>query len=78
MSRQLRRKDYTVGWLCALPVELAAAKLMLDKEHESAFRTNKNINYDIYCLGLIAGHNIVIACLPAGCTGNSSAAVVAT
>ncbi|KAF2188797.1 hypothetical protein K469DRAFT_724207 [Zopfia rhizophila CBS 207.26] len=33
MPRQLRREDYTVGWVCALPVELAAAKEMLDEEH---------------------------------------------
>jgi len=25
MARQLRRDNYTVGWVCALPVELAAA-----------------------------------------------------
>jgi hypothetical protein len=33
MARQLRRDEYTVGWVCALPVELAAAQEMLDKEH---------------------------------------------
>jgi hypothetical protein len=33
MARQLRRDDYTVGWVCALPVELAAAQQMLDEEH---------------------------------------------
>lgn len=27
--------DYTVGWLCALPLELGAAKGMLDEEHEA-------------------------------------------
>jgi hypothetical protein len=32
---QLRRNDYTVGWVCALPIELAAALEMLDEEHES-------------------------------------------
>jgi hypothetical protein len=33
MSLQLRRENYMVGWICALPVELAAAQEMLDKEH---------------------------------------------
>jgi hypothetical protein len=31
---RLTRKDYTVGWVCALPVELAAAQEMLDEEHQ--------------------------------------------
>ena len=33
MARPLRRENYTVGWVCALPVELAAAQEMLDEEH---------------------------------------------
>jgi hypothetical protein len=32
--RRLRRDEYTVGWVCALPIELAAAQEMLDEEHE--------------------------------------------
>jgi len=32
---------------------------------------------NIYSLGSIAGHNIAIVCLSAGCIGNSPAAVVA-
>lgn len=34
-DRRLRREDYTVGWVCALPIELAAAQEMLDEEHEN-------------------------------------------
>jgi hypothetical protein len=44
MTRQLHRDDYTVGWVCALPVELAAAQEMLDEEHDTlpsdAYDTN--------------------------------------
>jgi hypothetical protein len=32
MDRLLRHDDYTVGWVCALPVELAAAQEMLDED----------------------------------------------
>jgi hypothetical protein len=32
--RQVRREEYTVGWVCALPIEFAAAQAMLDEEHE--------------------------------------------
>jgi len=27
-------EEYQVGWVCALPKELTAARAMLDKEHE--------------------------------------------
>ena len=78
MLRQLRREDYTVGWVCALPVERAAAQAMLDEEHAyAAFDTSDNED-NVYCLGSIAGHNVVIVCLPAGHIGNNPAATVAT
>src|SRR3954462_3948661 len=75
MSRRPRREDYTVGWICALPVELAAAQEMLDEEHEDLERDNDDEN--LYSLGSIAGHSVVIVCLPAGRIGNNPAAAVA-
>lgn len=61
-----------MGWICALPIELAAALQMLDEEHEP-------LQYDdtIWTLGRIHHHNVVIVCLPQGQTGTVSAAVVA-
>ncbi|KAF2001475.1 purine and uridine phosphorylase [Amniculicola lignicola CBS 123094] len=76
MSRRPRREEYTVGWICALPVELAAAQEMLDEEHEDLERDDNDEN--LYSLGSIAGHNVVIVCLPAGRIGNNPAAAVAT
>jgi nucleoside phosphorylase len=73
--RQLRREDYTVGWVCALPVELAAAQEMLDEEHEGLQQDGHDTN--IYSLGKVGQHNVVIACLPEGQTGTNSAAAVA-
>jgi hypothetical protein len=73
-SRRLRREDYTVGWVCALPVELAAARVILDERHQDLSRNDNDTN--IYTLGRIGEHNVVIACLPAGQTGNNSAAEV--
>ncbi|RYN99877.1 hypothetical protein AA0121_g13461, partial [Alternaria tenuissima] len=78
MSRRLRREDYTVGWVCALPVELAAAKAMLDEEHKDALREVGDNDENVYCMGSVAGHNIVIVCLPAGHIGNNPASTVAT
>ncbi|OJI96970.1 hypothetical protein ASPVEDRAFT_122721 [Aspergillus versicolor CBS 583.65] len=74
-SRIFEPKDYTVGWVGALPVELAAASQMLDEEHpELPHDPNDN---NIYTLGRIGSHNVVIACLPAGQFGPTSAAAVA-
>ncbi|CAG8109765.1 unnamed protein product, partial [Penicillium nalgiovense] len=71
---QLSHDDYTVGWICALPVETAAAKLMLDKIHPPLPRLPMDQN--TYILGNIGQHNIVIATLPGGAYGSTSAATV--
>ncbi|KAF2195144.1 hypothetical protein K469DRAFT_4218 [Zopfia rhizophila CBS 207.26] len=64
----------TLGWVCALPVELAAAQEMLDEWHETLHHDANDTN--IYTLGQIGEHNVVIACLPEGQTGTNSAAAV--
>ncbi|KAF2399728.1 hypothetical protein EJ06DRAFT_530524, partial [Trichodelitschia bisporula] len=33
-TRRLRHEDYTIGWICALDIELAAPRKMLDEEHQ--------------------------------------------
>ncbi|RYP83459.1 hypothetical protein DL769_001362 [Monosporascus sp. CRB-8-3] len=76
MPRRIQHKEYTVGWVCALPIELAAAQEMLDEEHEDLERVENDEN--LYSLGSIGGHNVVIICLPAGRIGNNPAAAVAT
>ncbi|KAL7815164.1 hypothetical protein V8C26DRAFT_429541 [Trichoderma gracile] len=72
-TSSLQPRDYTVGWICALPIELAAAQEMLDEEHEII----DDINTCSYTLGRIGDHNVVLATLPAGQTGTNSAAAVA-
>ena len=64
--RRLRREEYTVGWICALPIELAAAQEMLDAEHEDLEQDEHDNN--LYSLGRIREHNVVIVCLPGGLT----------
>jgi nucleoside phosphorylase len=64
-----------VGWVCALPIELEAAQAMLDEEHESFRPCSDDAN--IYTLGRVGKHNVVIACLPKGQIGTNSAATVA-
>lgn len=73
MSKQV--EDYSVGWICALPIELAASTEMLDEVHEELPLNLTDSN--TYTLGRIGEHNVVIACLPAGQMGTISAAAVA-
>jgi hypothetical protein len=73
--RKLRHEDYTVGWVTALPIELAAASTMLEKRHLTLPTVQGDSNY--YTYGNIGAHNIVIACLPSGHYGTINAAVVA-
>jgi nucleoside phosphorylase len=68
--RRLDAAEYTVGWICALPIELAAAQVMLDEEH----LPHDGVNSTQYTLGRIGSHNVVLACLPAGQMGIAAAA----
>ncbi|KAL4929728.1 nucleoside phosphorylase domain-containing protein [Aspergillus undulatus] len=65
--------DYTTGWICALPLEVAAASLVLDATHPPLRQPRRDQNS--YILGELAGHNVVVACLPAGLYGSTFAAI---
>lgn len=75
-KRRVAKHDYTVGWVCALHHEMAAAKCMLDEIHED-LQEQDTFDHNNYLLGQIDHHDIVIACLPAGVYGNTPAATVA-
>ncbi|KAL0929340.1 uncharacterized protein CTRU02_215696 [Colletotrichum truncatum] len=68
---------YTVGWICALPIEFNAAKAFLDERHEDSPPPVARHDNNSYALGRIGNHNVVIAVLPDGEYGTTSAAVVA-
>ncbi|PYH42695.1 uncharacterized protein BP01DRAFT_302748, partial [Aspergillus saccharolyticus JOP 1030-1] len=68
--------DYTIAWISALPLEMAAAAAMLDERHPDL--TIDPSDNNSYIFGSIHGHNIVIACLPAGVYGTVSAATIAS
>lgn len=70
----LTRDDYTFAWICALPLEMAAARVMLDKIHSPMPKQSADPN--AYEVGELNGHYIAIACLPAGVYGTVSAATV--
>ncbi|KAJ5266925.1 Pfs NACHT and ankyrin domain protein [Penicillium angulare] len=69
--------QYTVGWICALPIELAAAQGMLDEEHGAPHTLQARIDGNSYLLGRIGRVKVVIVCLPADYIGSVSAAIVA-
>lgn len=69
-------QQYTVGWICAIPTEYTAARQFLDEEHDRPDHVSAHDSND-YTLGKMAGHNVVIAVLPDGEYGVSSATAVA-
>jgi len=73
-ANKLTHDDYTVAWIAPLEVESIAARLMLDTKHEKL--PQSSVDHNVYTLGSINGHNVVIASLPV--TGNTSAATVVT
>ncbi|KAK6501370.1 hypothetical protein TWF481_009212 [Arthrobotrys musiformis] len=76
-TKSLPCSAYTIGWLSALPIEMAAAAAMLQEIHISRDIEKHLSDNNTYTLGEIGGHNIVIACLPSGVYGTTSATTVA-
>ncbi|KAJ5290909.1 hypothetical protein N7478_000160 [Penicillium angulare] len=70
------RQAYTIAWICALPIEMAAARAVLDDTHDPLPTLPDDDN--TYVLGNINEHNIVIACLPTNQYGIVNAANVVT
>jgi nucleoside phosphorylase len=68
-------EEYTVGWISALDIEMAAARSMLDVCHGTPPIQNAR-DANSYILGSIGDHNIVLACLSG--YGTTSAATAAT
>ena len=73
-SKRLLHTDYNVGWIFALYIEMTATQVMLDEIHVSL--ANPPGDDNVYVLGSISSHNVVIACLPAGIYGTTSATAV--
>ncbi|KAF2150697.1 purine and uridine phosphorylase [Myriangium duriaei CBS 260.36] len=69
--------EFQVGWICALPIEAAAAKLMLDERY-GLLNDQDPSDTNTYELGRVGIHKVVIACLPIGQYGTTSATLVAT
>lgn len=70
----ISNNDVTVGWICALPHELAASKAMLDEPVRLEPKSAKDPS--IYWAGKIGEHNVVMSCLSGA--GKVVAATAAT
>lgn len=68
--------NYSVGWICAISTEYVAAQAFLQERHHGPKYVSVHDN-NIYTLGRIGMHNVVIAVLPNSEYGLSSAASVA-
>jgi nucleoside phosphorylase len=76
-AQSLSNDAYTVGWICAIATEYVSAQVLLDEKHEGPAYVSPNDHND-YTLGRFGKHNTVIAVLPDGEYGTSSAARVAS
>lgn len=70
------RDAFQIGWICALPIEAAAAAEMLDEKF-GILEEQDAADSNTYTLGQIGKHYVVIACLPEGQYGTTSASTVA-
>ncbi|PYH42662.1 ankyrin repeat protein [Aspergillus saccharolyticus JOP 1030-1] len=55
--------DYSVGWVCTLPIEVEAAKATFDCIHDNLLPPNLDLNNNNnnYILGSLQGHNVILA-----------------
>lgn len=69
-------QEPTVGWICALQTEYVVACELLDEEFPD-METTLDEDDNTYTCGRIGAHTVVVACLPKGKYGLTSAASVA-
>ncbi|KAK2034264.1 pfs domain-containing protein [Colletotrichum zoysiae] len=55
-------EEYTIAVVCAMSFEMSAVRFMLDREHPRLRAKDGDSN--MYVLGELSGHNVVLACLP--------------
>ena len=70
------RDAFQIGWICGLPIKAAAAAEMLDNPF-GILKEQATTDSNAYVLGRIGKYYIIIACLPGGQYGTTSATTVA-
>ena len=69
---QRTNETYTIAWVCALPIEQAAAQGMLDEQHPNLPAAKNDTNN--YRFGRIGEHDVVIAVLKSAGTAPAATA----
>ncbi|KAF5716702.1 G-protein beta WD-40 repeat-containing protein [Fusarium mundagurra] len=80
MKTRLKSPElYAIGWIAPLPIERATATALLRDRHDApqGFDQHRS-DTNSYTWGQIGEHNVVIASLPAGVYGTTSAATTAS
>ena len=76
-TKKLKKEDYTIAWICALPVpEWRASRFLLDEVHHDV-PLGQGARHQ-YVYGSMNQHNVVMGCLPTDQLGGLSAAAVAS
>ncbi|KAK8069245.1 hypothetical protein PG994_005861 [Apiospora phragmitis] len=77
-SNKRNAKIYNIGWIAALPLELAAARAIRDEKHgrPNSFKKNPN-DHNSYDWGKIGDHYVVLTSLPSAGIGAAAAAAAA-
>lgn len=70
-------ESYRVAIICAIGFEMSAVRFMLDHEHPPRQLAPAQGDSNLYVLGDLCGHDVVLACL-SGTQGKGAAATVAT
>lgn len=71
------KTQFTIGCICALPIESIAVATFLDEEYEGPIDWKEVHDNNDYTLGRIGPHKVVIAACPGGQDGLVPAATVA-
>ena len=78
VGKRKSHQEYTVAWISALPIERAAATMMLDERHlHPQDFVQSRMDTNAYTWGRIGEHNVVIASLSSGMYGTTVAATTA-
>ena len=76
MATIVNPEDYSIMWLCPVPIETAAALFMLHEHYKGAVGRQQGQTVE-YHFGRIGRHNIAIASFPSGEVGIGKTGVMA-
>lgn len=78
MPKLPRLKDFTVAWICPLPVETTAALFMFDEDYDQVLGLERQKGQHAqYHFGKICGHNVVVVGFPAAEVGIAVSGTIA-